>query len=587
MSDDTIIRESGNELNFNSVMGFISQYEKKHSSFDHVVKMHFLRNFTIEPIEPFIKFHFYRSHIKPIVSYSNYDGIKQEILEKNSQLTTIKPDLIVLSLFNHVNDFFKYSSLNDLTDEIMSILEMLKENTSGLIIVNTQIPSFYASLIQHADDLHGIPSCFPTLNQVVKQYIAQFPSRFVLLDWERYIRLRGEEQCMDYRYWYKHKAPFKMGFLNLYAADIARVAKVIKGKAKKCLILDCDNTLWGGVIGEDGINGIQLDHYEYPGKIFYDFQQLVLSYYKQGVVIALCSKNNPEDVWDVLDKHPSCLLKRHHISAFRINWEDKSTNIASLAKELNLGLDSFVFVDDSKVECGLVKNFLPEVTVLEVPEDLFSYPPLLQKEHLFDNLTLSKDDKERTVRYQEENSRREYASKFESLDDYLASLELKLTIHPIEDIEISRVAQLTQKTNQFNLSVKRYTESDIKMLAGKNDFAVFSLRVADRFGDYGLTGALIACLQEQTVTIDSLLLSCRILSRRVEYAFLTHCLNVLKERWKINRWHAEFLPTDRNMQVKDFLLNTGFSMYKEMGKYHIYALEGMPKCPMIDFISIQ
>ena len=574
--------------NFNSMLSSINQVEKSNLIFEHTIKIHFLRNFTIEPIENFLKFHFYQSRINPVITYSDYNAILQEILDPTSPLLTQKPDIIILSLFEYSNELFSSTKrLDEMKENIEKIYNQLAQKTDALILVNTNISPSYSSLISISTEIQTTSLFHASLNYFIRNFVAQNNSRFILMDWERYLQLLGENECMDYRYWYMNKAPFKKDFLNCYAKDVARIAKVIKGKSKKCLILDCDNTLWGGIIGEDGLQDIKLDDYEYPGKIFHDFQQSVLSLYNQGVIVVLCSKNNEEDVWQVFDNHPACVLKREHIVAHRINWNDKATNITEIANELNLGLDSVVFVDDSPLECNLVKKLLPSVTVLQVPQNLYSFPQLLFKEELFDILSMNDEDKKRPLMYQQEAGRRESAKQFENIEDYLRDLELTLHIYPVKPSEISRIAQLTQKTNQFNLSVKRYTESEIKYFCESDTSKVFSLVAKDRYGDYGLTGALIASRYNDSVRIDSFLLSCRILSRRIEYAFLFNCLQLLHDEWALTHCFADFFPTNKNSQIKDFLFNTGFNFKEEKEMLHIYELNGMPMMPKIDFIQIE
>lgn len=574
---------------FNSLFAFINETEKSNVVFEHSIKIRFLRNFTIEPIEPFLKFNLYQEGIHPCITYSDYNGLNKEILDPSSCLFTEKPDIVVLSLFGYGNDLF--SNPQCMLDEVKTILEnlfnQLAEKTSALILINTFIPPFYSPLVSLDKEMFFSSQFYIALNYFIRGYVDRHASRFILADWERYLRLYGEAKSIDYRYWYLNKAPFKNDFLNCYAKDVTRIVKVIKGKIKKCLILDCDNTLWGGIIGEDGLDGIKLDDYTYPGKIFYDFQQSVLNHYKQGTIIALCSKNNEEDVWEVLDKHPGCLLKRFHIAAYRINWKDKPTNISELAKELNLGLDSIVFIDDSQVECELIKNIQPDVTVLQVPHDLYSFPQLLLKEHLFDVLSLNEEDKKRALTYQQENMRRELKKKFENVEDYFSDLDLIVDIHYAKESEIPRIAQLTQKTNQFNFNVKRFTEVDIKHFCDSKTSKVFSLSAQDRYGDYGLTGVLIANYFNDMLKIDSMLLSCRILSRSIEYAFIFQCLQLLYHEWGINRCCADFFPTKKNVQVKDFLNTVGFNFKKEEENTYIYELQGMPKIPRIDFIQIK
>ncbi len=580
---------NGNFENFNTMLAFVNSAEKNANVFPHTLKIRFLRNFTIEPIEAFLKFHLYQAQINPTISYSDYGSIQQEILDPNAYIAKEKPDILVFSLFYHVNDLFSHPHLHSLDEakkELCDFLMLLSEKTNALILINTFIPPFYSALSAGLVEIEGTPHHYSAINHFIRAYVTQHSKRFILMDWEKYSRQLGELESMDYRYWYMNKAPFKKAFLNRYAVDITRVAKVLKGKIKKCLVLDCDNTLWGGIIGEDEVSGIKLDTYEYPGKIFYDFQQTVLKFYKQGVLIALCSKNNEADVWQVLDHHPASLLKREHLSAYRINWQDKATNIKELASQLNLGLDSFVFVDDNPAECELIRTLLPEVTVFQVPQDLSLLPSLLLRENIFDVLGINEEDKNRTLSYQQENSRQDFKKQFTDIEDYLRSLNLKLHVFLAKENEFARVAQLTQKTNQFNLSVRRYSEEEIKAFAKVTDKKVFSLWVEDRFGNYGLTGVLIAFRHGEYITLNSLLLSCRILSRRIEYAFVKNCMQQLQNEWQLTCWRAEFLPTDRNAQVKAFLEDLGFRKMAEKEKIHIYALEKALKIPKIDFIQI-
>jgi FkbH-like protein len=410
----------------------------------------------------------------------------------------------------------------------------------------------------------------------------------VLVDWERFVRLLGEDGSMDYRFWYMSKAPFKKDFLDLYARELVKIARALKGKSKKCLILDCDNTLWGGVIGEDGLQGVKLDRHSYPGNTFYQFQRSILRLHERGILIALCSKNNEQDVWEALDSHPDCLLKREHLAAWRVNWQDKASNIKALAAELNLGLDSFVFVDDNPVECGLIRDLVPDVTTLQVPDKLYSYPSLLERDGLFDTLMLSAEDLQRSRMYHDEANRRYEQAKYETLDQYLGSLGLSIVVRRVNAVEVLRIAQLTQKTNQFNLTTRRYSEAQIAAFADDPAYAVFSLSVRDKFGDSGLTGVLIARNDAGTGVIDTFLMSCRVLGRNIEVAFLLKSMEIIERGWHIKAWQAEYLPTQKNQQVAGFWSSLGF---KEIGVHdgrRLYEFEnGWTRPEKIAYIAVQ
>lgn len=553
-------------------------------------QLYFLRNCTIEMIEPYLKYSLYQENIRALLDFGDYDNIHQEILAQDSKLHATNPDVIVIVLM--LENMLDLASLNGKVDEIKEqlnqIYSLVKDHTQALIAVNTFIPPFYSEWgIANSPSIHRLDYLVTDINQYIRDYAISNNDRFFLMDWDRLVRILGEEQSFDYRYWYSSKAPFKSAFLELYAREIAKIVRALKGKAKKCVVLDCDNTLWGGIIGEDGIDGIKLDKDSYPGKAFYDFQKNLIYLYERGVIICLCSKNNEDDVWEVLDGHPSCLLKRKHLSAWRINWEDKVTNIQGLVDELNIGMDSIVFVDDNPVECEYVRGSLPQVTVLEVPQKLYNYPLLLIKDGLFDILRISEEDKGRTAMYQAETLRNVEKTKFANLEEYLGSLGLKAFIHPVSKEEIPRTAQLTQKTNQFNLTTRRYSEAEIMAMAEDPFKHVFTLSVQDRYGEYGLTGVLIAVIDDKKCYIDSLLLSCRILGRRLEYAFLYHCCLELQRKYGIEIWEAEYITTVKNQQVSDFWDKAGFSVLKKMdgNKFYISS-ELSGKTMNIDFIKI-
>lgn len=517
------------------------------------LKVTFLRNLTIEGIEPYLKYHFYRSGLATEVSFGAYDNIQQEVMSADYGQTLY--DIVILSLwlsqFEPDHEITNWSA-ETLSGRLMELFSLVRSHNDAIVVANTFIPPLHSE-VGIGGETSGLSlySKINQLNQKIKAYADNYSSQFFVIDWERLVMRLGESASIDTRLDYLVKAPFKPAFLNLYAEEIAKIGRALRGKSKKCLVLDCDNTLWGGIIGEDGRHGIKLDRNEYPGKAFYDFHKSVLQLYDRGVLIALCSKNNETDVWDVIEDHPHSLIKREHLSAYRINWSDKPSNIVQLAEELNLGLDSFVFVDDSDFECEFVSQSLPEVTVLQVPSKLYEYSSLLFRDGLFDTLAISQEDKGRTEMYQAEAKRQEFAKEFNNIDDYLASLELKVLIHPVKEHEIPRVAQLTQKTNQFNLTTRRYSEAQIMQFANSSRSKVFSLTMQDKFGDSGLTGVFIARRENDQAYIDTLLLSCRVLGRKLELEFINHCIQKLNRDWKPQQWLAEYIPTKKNHQVSE------------------------------------
>lgn len=562
--------------NIAEIIGYINSIELSNCNTHIPIKINFLRNLTIEGIEPYLKYRSLVSGFKPNVIFGNYDMIRQEVLDSSSHLYATSPDIVVTAL--HLETYLAdswHSGWNSsvVMDDLTELYTDIARNSDAIIAVNTFIAPFYSNFgIANNSEL---PSRFhetEKLNNLVREFVRSNPSRFILMDWDRFIRQLGEAESIDYRFWYMSKAPFKNKFLDLYAHEIIKVACALMGKSKKCLVLDCDNTLWGGIIGEDGLNGIKLDRHTYPGNVYYEFQNTVLNLHQRGVLITLCSKNNEQDVWDVLENHPHCRIKRGHISAWRVNWQDKATNIKELATQLNLGPDSFVFVDDSHTECGLIRDLIPAVTVLQVPEKIYSYPQLLYKEGLFDTLAFTSEDSTRSSLYQAESARKHEQAKYETLDQYLSSLSLSIVVHTVSQEELARVAQLTQKTNQFNLTTRRYSEAQIAANMNDPNRATLSLVVRDKFGDSGLTGVLIAFKDGEIGIIDNLLMSCRILGRNIETAFVLRSLDILHRTWNVETWRAQYLKTAKNNQVANFWEEIGFSIVSHNDGVTAYQL---------------
>lgn len=334
------------------------------------------------------------------------------------------------------------------------------------------------------------------------------------------------------------------------------------GKRKKCLVLDLDNTLWGGVLGEEGIDGIKVNG-DYPGNAFLSFQEALIALSKTGVILTVCSKNNEEDVKELWQKNPFVKLNSDYISAYRINWNNKADNIMELATELNIGLDSMVFIDDNPTERELVRQRLPMVAVPDFPKKphglMNFFADFVNRYFLTPSLT--SEDLSKTEQYKANAQRAEEARKFTDLSDFIKSLEININLVEADSFNIPRIAQMTQKTNQFNLTTKRYSEADIIGFIDSGS-KVFCASVSDKFGDSGITAAIIVNIDGDKAYIDSYLLSCRILGKGIENAILKNVLNKLLENG-IRKVEALYIPTKKNAQVADFYDKNGFSLVEE------------------------
>ena len=573
MSDDTFLAEDALRR-IDTLIAAVDRAEAAGLDYVDTVRIRFLRNFTVEPIEPYVKFHVMRAAIQPTITFGDYDTAMQEALDAQSELRREPPEIIVLALELALLDP-EYGawgwSADAAIERLDALFDALRDNTSSLIVINTVMAPFQ-SVEGIATAEHRTVNEVARINSCIWDYAAANVGRFVVADWERLLRNTGRAGAIDDRFWRTSLAPLKAEFLDLYAREIAKVVRALKGRAKKCLILDCDDTLWGGVIGEEGLETIRLAATDWPGQAYYEFQRSVLALHSRGILVAICSKNNADDVWEVMQGHPHCLLQPGHLAAWRINWDDKATNIALLSDELKLPLDSFVFVDDSPRECQLVRDALPQVTVLQVPASLYEYPDLLLRDGLFDTLTLSSEDARRGDLYREAAERTRDRNLHIDLDDYLASLDQTLQIWEATDKDRPRIAQLTQKTNQFNLTTHRYAEGQIEAFELDDAAAVLAIAVRDRYGDLGTTGVLIARREGGSGVVDTLLLSCRILGRKLELAFVDKSLRLLEKRWGISDWRAEYRPTKKNAQVADFWDRVGFSVQAETDNIKSYSM---------------
>jgi FkbH-like protein len=371
--------------------------------------------------------------------------------------------------------------------------------------------------------------------------------------------------------------------MRLNPAGHALLADIVAGEAavqrgvgrRKVAAVDLDDTLWGGIVGEVGPTGIEVGE-EGVALAFQDFQRELVRLHNGGVLIVLCTKNDPEYALAAFD-HPSMVLRREHVVAERVNWQDKATNLRDLASELDLGLDSFVFLDDNPREREWIRQALPMVTVPELPADPTERPAFLARGPWFRTLEVTDADRTRASSYRAQAERRRAQASAGSFEDYLASLEQRLTIEPLTEATVPRAAQLCQRTNQFNLTTRRHTQADVERMLADPAYDLVTLSVADRFGDSGITGLAITMHTDGRAELDTLLLSCRLLGRRVEDAFLTVLARRARERGAHTLLGA-YQPTDRNAQVAAFFPDRGFTPAGER-RWQLDLEDDLPQPP--------
>ena len=533
-----------------------------------------LSNVTVNSLKEILEYLCRINRIEPKIEFGNFDNIVQDSASlKDKDLNIVIYD--VLNIVDQVSEFFedledeKYNSLiNKLFTEIDIIFENLK-NTATVIF------SSFSSLYYNYNNTNfsKIEIFVKELNSYVEK---NKTSNVSIINIDKIFALIGFNQSIDYRFYHSSKAPYTFAFLKNYVSAIEPVILRNSGKLKKAIIFDCDNTLWKGVIGEDGIDGIDMSPSSNLGKFFHLVQRIAVFLSKRGVIIGLCSKNNENDVLEVLRNHKDIILKEEHIVIKKVNWDDKASNLREIASDLNVGLDSMIFVDDSNFEINLINEKVPEILTIQVPIVLSDYPDILLRNiYSYFNLVLNSDDAKKTEMYKQQFEREKNKTTFNSIEDYLASLEIELTVVKNDKSFIPRIAQLTQKTNQFNLTTHRYTESKVEYFTSDNKHVVYAMFVKDKFGDNGLTGVCIVKEDEnnsKNVILDSFLMSCRIIGRNIEFVFIDYIIKELANKG-YQTLGADYIQSSKNALVENFYDKVGFNIIENTNGTKKYELK--------------
>jgi len=388
------------------------------------------------------------------------------------------------------------------------------------------------------------------------------PSFLHICDWEFLANRLGGLAARDERSWFESKQPCSSALLVELAREVAQLIFSLKRAPKKVLVLDLDNTLWGGVVADDGLEGIELGDTSPRGEAFKAFQKYIVSLKQRGVLLAVCSKNDLDKAQEPFQKHPEMVLRLEDIVSFKANWEPKSENIRAMAPELNLGLDSFVFVDDNPAEIDIVRQFAPEVTTILLGPDPSDYVAQLADCRLFEPRSITSEDAERTSQYRSDAQRKALAATVTDMASYLESLQMESVISEFVPVDVPRLSQLINKSNQFNLTTRRRSEAEVSAVMHDPNFIGFSVRLKDRFGDHGLISIVIGEKAGDAMKIDTWLMSCRVLKRGVEEEVLNELVRLAKGK-NCARLEGVYLPTAKNEMVRDFYSRMGFTLTAE------------------------
>ena len=555
--------------------------------FDKKIRIAILSSFTLNGLAETIKVKSAESKIGCVSYVGAYNQYHQEILNPTSKLYGASPELTFLFIDSRklLGDlfYFPYSiSTSQRKDfvknkilEIKELIEIFTKNSkSKLVISNFSIPVYSPYGIFESKAEYGFHEMVNDLNSKLNETVKKYSSVYVY-DFNGFVMKFGEKNIFDYSKFFYGDVNVAFDFIPNLANDLMGYVKPLLGLNKKCIVVDLDNTLWGGIVGEDGFEGIHLGLTP-PGNAFVEFQKRLLALHQRGIILAINSKNNPDDALQVIKEHPSMILREEHFASMKINWNDKISNMREIADEINIGIDSMVYFDDDPVNRELIKMNLPEILTIDLPNDLSQYVHMLEELNDFNVLKVTEEDLNRGKMYYEDRQRVDLQKTAPNLDDFLKQLNITLKIQDANRFTIPRISQLSLKTNQFNLTTRRYQEEDIAKFTNDKNVLVKCVQVEDKFGDNGITGVVIVKKDSKSEwTIDTFLLSCRVMGRGVEEGMLGHILELARKEG-VSRVKGLYVPTKKNKPCEDFFANCGFAKEND---HWIYAISNSIKIP--------
>jgi FkbH-like protein len=508
--------------------------------------------------------------IQPSFYESGYNRYSEDVLFGNPDLWNFKPDVVFIhTTWRNISQFPEVMESETAVEQDVqremarfeSLWEKIHLEMGALIIQNNfDLPHLRPLGNLEASESFSRVNFLQRLNAEFAKY-ARSHSRFLINDIHYLSAQVGLNAWYGRTYWYNFHMALSPTATVPLAQNVAAIVKSVYGKSKKCLVLDLDNTLWGGVIGDDGVQNLILGRDHPVGEAFLDFQRYVKDLQRRGVILAVCSKNEIENAKEGFS-HPDSILKVEDFSAFKVNWNPKPESIREIASELNIGLDSLVFVDDNPAERALVADQLPEVAVPDVGADVSRFAEALEREHYFEVDKVVQDDLNRSAYYNANGQRSSYQSGFRDYDEFLASLEMTAEIASFSSVYLERITQLINKTNQFNLTTKRYTSAEVESISRDPGFITLYGRLADRFGDNGLVSVMIGRVADDTVELDLWLMSCRVLDREMEFAMFDALVEQCQARG-IGKIVGVYIPSKKNKMVARHYAGLDFTRLNE------------------------
>jgi FkbH-like protein len=509
-----------------------------------------ISSYTSQLMKNILEEKFRKDNVDTTVAISEYNII-HDLISDDSLLYQSSFDIAVL--------LFLADDIKNL-EELFDCLKTCRAKFKGTLLVANFIAPTVSSLYE-CNQAEDRLTRFARSQAALKEFLRrELRSNTYLLDFNSMAAKMGADQFFDKRLWYAFQIPFSQKGMDAVAQLVFRAVHCLVHPRKKCIVLDCDNTLWGGIIGEDGLEGIKLGP-TYPGNCYMEFQKQLLELKKIGYILAINSKNNEPDVLAVLDQHPSQILKGTDFVAKKINWHNKVENFLELSRELNLGLDAFVFFDDNPAELQLINDHLPAITTIPVPKDNpVKIVSLIEDNYLsLDIIKIVAEDKAKTEMYLANIARDELKKSAINITDYYQSLDMKMEVRKNSKINIPRFSQMTLKTNQFNVITLRRTEAEIASLLERKGVCLYCFKLEDKFGDNGIVGYCEVEIDETQANLLNFLMSCRVIGRNAENEFLTQILLDLKGQG-ITTVSANWIKSPKNAICENFFDNYGFNL---------------------------
>lgn len=567
------------------------------------MRIAYLGSHTLEPLPSYVAAGAILEGVKLLSYVGPFNQYVQEVLDTSSGFHVFDPDLVVLSTqmadlcprvhydFASLNEEEADADRNWIITHLRDWASAALKSTKAIVLVpNFPRPGYPSLGIADAKQELGESEFYLSLNlELLRTFKHQ--ERVHVFDFDRMVSRFGSERARSFKLYYLAKMPWQERFNAMLAEEMLRYVVAASGHSRKCLVLDLDNTLWGGVVGEEGSAGIKIGPGDPAGEAFMAFQYAVKALKQRGIVLSICSKNNKADVEEAFKIQAQMPLKEDDFVSSRISWDPKPDNLVSIARTLNVGIDSLTFVDDNPAECALVAGALPQVKTLHLPSDPADYASFIQRQICFERLKVTDEDRQKANQYREQARRDELREKLGDLSTFLLALDTELLVRPAEKQDIPRIHQLFTKTNQFNVTTRRYTVGEIERFLEDDAYGLWLAMGSDRYGDLGTIGLYLLAHQDRVLNIDSFVLSCRALGRGIETALMNHLKSERVKHNGVERIKACFIPTKKNAPAREFFETQRFEIVglDEIGaKYYELPAErtqAVP-CPHVRVINM-